>query len=165
MEKTEAEMLEEVRRKNPSVLEYIEHVLPFQPLFGNQRAEMYRLMCIRVCMLGENVGYWLQKIVQEAKKVPIGPSYVGANPPSLPPPPLPIPVDWETIAPVGVDEATDVKEDQCAICLNNKHKVHPDCGHLSMCFGCARGHVNLHKDKSRCPICNAPITTKMHVVF
>ena len=70
---------------------------------------------------------------------------------------------------MGTD-TTEFKEhgDACVVCMTNKKQLAPqECGHLSMCFKCARNMIDKHTSTDehnnvfKCPICRVEIKKKM----
>lgn len=67
---------------------------------------------------------------------------------SLPPPPPPPKIVPDS-HPSGDDEE-GIDGLTCVVCMENKVKVFPRCGHLCCCIGCSKA---ICLDNGRCPIC------------
>lgn len=53
------------------------------------------------------------------------------------------------------NNAEDSAGSECSICMNNKvNAVIYRCGHMCMCFACAK---ETHRRSGDCPICRTPI--------
>jgi len=73
--------------------------------------------------------------------------------------PEPAPV-VRTGVPAGADDAEPDAERACIVCMVNRRRmVIADCGHLCLCFACARMVTGA------CPLCRVPIRHNMIKIF
>ena len=64
----------------------------------------------------------------------------------------------------GEDEKVAGGMPMCAVCLVNKARMlPPKCGHLCMCFACARAVII--GDDPKCPVCREKFATRLQRVF
>jgi hypothetical protein len=60
------------------------------------------------------------------------------------------------------DVETNVKEQECVICLTNKKTVaYQPCNHLATCNGCARGL--LKENNVNCPLCQKKVENMINL--
>jgi hypothetical protein len=70
------------------------------------------------------------------------------------------------VLPEGADVDTDCPDMQCIICMQNKKQLAPrECGHLCMCFACAKAMLDRPNGEFICPVCMIVIKQKLQRIF
>lgn len=64
----------------------------------------------------------------------------------------------------GKDVIATPAENCCVVCqLNVSHLAPAECGHLCLCYGCARALIV--RGGAKCPICRVPLRKRMNEIY
>jgi len=67
---------------------------------------------------------------------------------------------------IGADEKCSDNETPCCVCMDNRRKLLiQECGHVCLCFGCAKKLIDRHDAPVACPMCKTKIAKKMMRAF
>lgn len=74
--------------------------------------------------------------------------------------------DVVVLTEIGADEKCPENETACCVCIENKRKLLiQECGHVCLCFGCAKKLIDRRDAPVSCPMCKAKIEKKMMRAF